>query len=156
MLHLQPITRENWRRACMISTDPNHACPIEEKWVMSAAFSIVQSVYDPDWHSRLIVDGQTPVGFVFYGWWQEKNAPLLCRYMIDAAYQGKGYGQAALPLVLRQMRAQYGQRPVYLTLEKQNTRAVHIYEKFGFTDTGEQDEGEDIYVLPSPGAGAPC
>ena len=51
-------------------------------------------------------------------------------------------------MILRGLQRQYHSDGIYLTLEKENTRAVHIYEKFGFRPTGEQDEGEDIYYLP--------
>lgn len=88
-----------------------------------------------------------PVGFVFYGYWQEKDRYLLCRYMIDEKYQGKGYGKQALSIVVEQIRKQYGCRDVYLTLEDENTRAIHIYEDFGFMRTDEMDESEQVYVL---------
>ena len=44
------------------------------------------------------------------------------------------------------MTRQYGTCRVYLTLEKENERAVHLYTAFGFVPTGETDEGEEIYV----------
>ena len=146
MIHLEPITRENWRQAAFVITDPKRECPQDEKWVTSTAFSIVQSVYEPEWESRLILDGETAIGFVFYGWWEKKQAPLFCRYTIDIDFQGKGYGKAALPVILAEMTRQYGTRRVYLTLEKENERAVHLYTAFGFVPTGETDEGEEIYV----------
>ena len=48
MIHLEPITRENWRQAAFVTTDPKRECPLDEKWVTSTAFSIVQSVYEPE------------------------------------------------------------------------------------------------------------
>ena len=71
---------------------------------------------------------------------------LFCRYTIDIDFQGKGYGKAALPVILQEMTRQYGTRRIYLTLEKENERAVHLYTAFGFVPTGETDEGEEIYV----------
>ena len=150
MLTLAPITSDNWRAACFLSTDPAHKAPLDEQWITSNAFSLVQAAYEPNWECRLILDGETPVGFVFFGLWEEKQAPLLCRYMIDVDQQGKGYGNRALPLVLEEMYALYGQRDIYLTLERENARAVHLYEKFGFRSTGEFDCGEEIYLLPHP------
>ena len=47
---------------------------------------------------------------------------------------------------MEQIRAQYHNQQIYVTLEKKNARAVHLYEKFGFRDTGETDEGENVYV----------
>ena len=147
MIHLEKINRDNWRQATFVTTDPERKCPLDEKWVTSAAFSIVQSVYEPEWESRLIMDDETIVGFVFYGWWKEKDAPLFCRYMIDIDHQGKGYGKAALPIVINEMKKQYNPKKIYLTLEEGNEKAIHLYKDFGFVPTGEKDEGEDVYVL---------
>ncbi len=147
MIHLEKINRENWRQATFVTTDPERKCPLDEKWVTSAAFSIVQSVYEPEWESRLIMDDETIVGFVFYGWWKEKDAPLFCRYMIDIDHQGKGYGKAALLIVINEMKKQYNPKKIYLTLEEGNEKAIRLYKDFGFVPTGEKDEGEDVYVL---------
>ena len=146
MIHLRKIDRSNWREATFVTTDPQHKCPLDEQWVTSTAFSIVQSVYEPEWESRLIYDDEKIIGFVLYGLWPEKNAPLLCRYTIDIEQQGKGYGQQALPIVINEMIAQYHCEHIYLTLEESNARAVHIYRKFGFIPTGEIDEGESVYI----------
>lgn len=146
MIRLEEITRENWRKAVFVTTDPQCKCPIEEQWVMSSAFSIVQSAFEKEWQSRLIIDDKKVIGFVFYGL-SEQNRPLLCRYAIDAPLQGQGYGQKALPVVIEHIRKVYKCNDIYITLEKENERAVHIYKKFGFTATGEVDEGEDVYIL---------
>ena len=95
--------------------------------------------------------GETPVGFAFYGYWQERDRYLLCRYMIDVRYQGRGYGTRALPLVVEQIRRQYGCRDVYTTVDDENTRAVKLYRSFGFQPTEEMDEAERVYVLRGGG-----
>ena len=146
MIHLEKIDRHNWRRATFVTTDPEHKCPLDEEWLTSAAFSIVQSVYEPEWQSRLIMDDDAIIGFVFYGWWTTKDAPLLCRYMIDIDHQGKGLGKRALPVVVNEMMEEYKVNRIYLTLEGKNERAVHLYTQFGFNPTGETDEDEEIYV----------
>ena len=145
MLHLEPVTRENWRDAVFLTTDPEHENPLDQQWVTSTAFSMLQAVYEENWDCRVVYDDETAVGFVFYGLWKE-NRPLLCRYTIDVDQQGKGYGQKALPLVVEQISRQYGSRKVWVTLERMNQRAVHLYEKFGFQDTGETDEGESVFL----------
>ena len=145
MIHLERISRGNWREATFVTTDPKRECPLDQEWVTSTAFSIVQSVYEPEWESRLVMDDDTVIGFVFYGWWKERQAPLFCRYMIDIDYQGRGYGKAALPVIVDEMMRQYDADRILLTLEKANERAVHLYTGFGFVPTGETFEGEDIY-----------
>ncbi len=146
MIHLEEITRKNWREATFVTTDPEKKCPLDEGRVTSAAFSIVQSVYEPEWKSRLIMDDETIVGFVFYGWWEEKQAPLFCRYMIDVDYQGRGYGKRALPVIIDEMMREYRTDRILLTLERDNERALRLYTQFGFVSTGEMDEGEEIFV----------
>ena len=47
----------------------------------------------------------------------------------------------------RQICAQRQSRRVYVTLEKENQRAVHLYKKFGFHTTGEMDEDETVYAF---------
>ena len=65
MIHLEKIDRSNWREATFVSTDPQHKCPLDEEWVTSTAFSIVQAVFEPEWDCRLILDDETIIGFVF-------------------------------------------------------------------------------------------
>ncbi len=147
LITLIPITKDNWRDAVFLTTDPERNNPLDQQWVTSNAFSLLQSIYDPDWDCRLILADDKPVGFVFYGYWEEKNGYLLCRYMIDEQQQGKGYGKAALPLIVEQMRQQYGCKDIYLTLEDGNARAVYLYTSFGFEPTEELDCTERVYIL---------
>ncbi len=144
---LVPVTKDNWRDAVFLTTDKERLNPLDQQWVTSNAFSLLQTVYDPDWDCRLILADEKAVGFVFYGYWAEKNAYLLCRYMIDERYQDQGYGKAALPTIVEQMRQQYGCKDIYLTLEDENARAVHLYTSFGFERTEELDYSERVYIL---------
>ena len=146
-MELTEVTGENWKQAVFLTTDPERKIPLDEKWIISNAFSLLQARYDPNWDCRLLVDGETPVGFAFYGYWQERDRYLLCRYMIDVRYQGRGYGTRALPLVVEQIRRQYGCRDVYTTVDDESARAVKLYRSFGFQPTEEMDEAERVYVL---------
>ena len=146
-LKLVPVTAENWKKAIFLTTDPTGKYPMEEQWTACNAFSVLQSHYDPDWDCRLMMDGDHAVGFVFYGYWREVDHYLLCRYMIDLEEQNKGYGSQFLPLVIDQIRSQYGCKDVYVSVNDENTHALHLYEKAGFVRTEEMDEEEHVYVL---------
>ena len=146
-LKLVPVTQQNWRPAVFLTTDPERKIPLDEKWLTSNAFSLLQCHYDPDWDCRLMMDGDKAVGFVFYGYWRERDRYLLCRYMIDVKYQNMGYGKAFLPLAVQQIQAQYGCWDVYVTVSDDNAHAIHLYESFGFLRTEEMDEEELVYVL---------
>ena len=66
-LRLEKITADNWRTATFLTTDPERKIPLDEQWIANNAFSLLQCCYDPDWDCRLLMDGNTAVGFVFYG-----------------------------------------------------------------------------------------
>ena len=151
-LSLAPVGPDNWKQAALLTTDPERRNPLDQQWVTSNAFSLLQAAYDPAWTCRLIRADGRPVGFAFFGLWEERGSvPLLCRYMIDVDRQGRGLGAQALPLVVEEMYALYGPREIYLTVEPGNTRAVRLYEGYGFRPTGEFDCTEAVYRLPAPG-----
>lgn len=64
--------------------------------------------------------------------------------MIDEAEQGKGYGQAALDLVLDYIKTKPlgDSNRVALTCNKTNRVARRLYEKKGFCLTGVEDDDE--------------
>lgn len=146
-MRLEKVTAENWREAVFLTTDPERKIPLEEQWLANNAFSLLQCVYDGDWDCCLMMDGNEPVGFVFYGIDRDEDYYLICRYMIDVKHQGRGYGKAFLPLVVEQIRNQYGCRDVYTCVDEENTAALHLYTTFGFERTDKMDAEERVYVL---------
>ena len=146
-LRLEKITADNWRTATFLTTDPERKIPLDEQWIANNAFSLLQCCYDPDWDCRLLMDGETAVGFVFYGLDRDTDHYLLCRYMIDVRHQNKGYGKAFLPMVVELIRNQYGCRDVYTSVHDDNAHALHLYTTFGFQRTEEMDADERVYVL---------
>ena len=146
-LRLEKVTAENWRAATFLTTDPERKIPLEEQWLANNAFSLLQCVYDGDWDCRLMMDGQTPVGFVYFGYDRDADSYLLCRYMIDVEHQNKGYGKAFLPMVVALIREQYGCRDVYTCVHDDNAHALRLYTSFGFKPTEKMDAEERVYVL---------
>ena len=64
--------------------------------------------------------------------------------MIDETQQGKGYGKAALKLILDYIEKKpFGNSDrVVLTCNKNNTYALNMYKSLGFEMTGNEDEDE--------------
>ncbi len=105
-----------------------------------------------------VYDGSLPVGFCMIGYgtddsWEDapavaKDSYNLWRLMIDRRYQGRGYGKAAMKLVLDFIAA----RPCgpaelcWLSYEPGNAAAKALYAGFGFRETGEYDGDEMIAV----------
>lgn len=64
----------------------------------------------------------------------------LQQFMIDARYQGKGFGTAALKLILSELEAERKYDCVEVCVKKEAAEALRVYEKAGFVDTGYVDE----------------
>ena len=64
--------------------------------------------------------------------------------MIDESRQNRGFGSAALNQVLEYIKTKpFGpSNRVTLTCNKDNVRALQMYKKKGFRETGEEDEDE--------------
>ena len=73
----------------------------------------------------------------------------LWRLMIDRAYQGCGYGRAAIGLALDFIRTfPCGKAETcYLSYEPDNARARSLYLSMGFEETGDMDGDETLAVL---------
>ena len=110
-----------------------------------------------------VYNDETPVGFVMIGHNMtalgevcgEETPPsvqdnyLIWRLMIDAQYQGQGYGRAATQLALDFINTQPCGRAEYcvISYEPENTVAQKLYASFGFVETDERDGSEIIAVL---------
>ena len=64
--------------------------------------------------------------------------------MIDTAHQRQGFGELALRKCLEYIASKpFGQSDkVALMCHKDNSIALHLYDKFGFKATGNEDEDE--------------
>ena len=106
-----------------------------------------------------IYDGDTPVGFCMVGFgadddWEDAPAIAegtynLWRFMIDERFQGKGFGRAAMKLVLDFIAGEPCGPAGYcwLSYEPDNTAAKALYASFGFEETGAHDGDEVIAAL---------
>jgi diamine N-acetyltransferase len=152
---LVPITIENWRPFARLSRTLTAE---QQTWVAHNAYSILETVYEPETtRVRGVVApagpaGETvPVGLTQYAYAPEMTAWFVQRLMIGGAYQGRGFGRAALLAALDEIRRLPGARDqVYISFEPENAPARLLYESVGFTDTGLLDDGECVYVLDLP------
>ena len=64
----------------------------------------------------------------------------LQQFMIDGRFQGRGFGSAALALVLDELRREGRYDHVEVCVKKEDAAAIRLYEKHGFADSGYVDE----------------
>jgi diamine N-acetyltransferase len=150
-VQLKPVDRDNWRAMVRLKTRPG-----QEHFVSTPAWSL-SSCYvrkygdNYEYTPMVIADGDTIVGYVtlvcdpasFEDYWIDD-------IMIDAIYQGHGYGRAAMKLVLAMLQQRYRKcRTIKLTCFRGNDNAAALYKSLGFELTGEVDPmfKEPIYTL---------
>jgi diamine N-acetyltransferase len=68
---------------------------------------------------------------------------VLVRLMLDARFQGRGYGRDALAAIVEKVRER-GVATIRLTVIPLNEQALEFYRRNGFAETGEIQEGEIV------------
>lgn len=79
----------------------------------------------------LIFDGVQPIGFLSFVVEKESNSVKLNKLYILTTYHGKGYGNQSLEYVKLFCNEQKISK-LYLTVNKQNTKAIDAYVRAGF------------------------
>ncbi len=90
------------------------------------------------------------VGFAMFAFDEINDDPdkyWLWRFMIDEEFQGKGYGSAALEAIIEYFR-ENGADEITLSTKENNTAALGLYHKFGFSENGEMNGEETVLKKP--------
>src|SRR6185369_3354465 len=107
-LELRPVTAKNWKELIKLTVRDD-----QKHFVASNAYSMVQVQFGDEYagHWDLfafgIYDGETPVGFLMYGFnfGYSKHQAFIQRLMVDENFQGKGYGRFGMEAMLKVFRA---------------------------------------------------
>lgn len=147
-LRLEPITKEN-REACISicstkeQNDKKLTLPVAESLKLAAEMPNIARPF-------AISDGDRIIGFTMFAFDEEWEKPedryWLWQLKIDKRYQGKGYAQAILPIIIQYFK-EYGVGEITLSTKPDNDNALHIYRKFSFRENGEMNEDEIILKL---------
>ena len=137
MVTIRKINPEGYVTDLAVSSEQKH-------FVHSAERMLVDVKEDAELHASLfeILADELPVGLVYYADLPELNVYNLCQFFIDKRYQGKGYGKAALLLILGKMREEGRYNRVSVTYQERNVAAMRLYESVGFVHTGAEFEGD--------------
>ena len=92
----------------------------------------------------VIYNDTLPVGMALYYDCAELNAYDLSQLFIDERYQGNGFGIEATKQILDKMKSDSKYDKVILCYIDGKEAARNMYEKLGFTLTGDRDEDEII------------
>jgi len=162
MITLKPITEDNFEDVLDLRAS--------EEFVATNAYSLSEAYCDlkeaiengEQYHKHCysipfaIYNNETLVGFLKLGYedGEDINAGgdiyWLGRFMIDEKHQGKGYGKAAMEVVIDFVKSKphgYEAKYFYTSVVPNNHIATKLYERVGFVKTGNQLDGEDLMKL---------
>jgi diamine N-acetyltransferase len=147
MVSLRPITDANRQAVLALRVSP-----AQEQFVSNVAESLVEAAAEPGGRAIqwALYDNETPVGFVMIS--DEVDGPeyiphFLWKLLIDERHQRRGYGTAALDLVVEYFRER-GVTVVSTTAEPGEGSPIPFYERYGFVRTGELVfDGEILFEL---------
>ena len=138
MIKLTEVTEENWMAVASLTVKE------KQKGYLAPAIGIIARGYvyrNCNAKVMVIEQDNTVIGVALVR--EFTDEPLgydLQQFMIDGRYQGKGYGSAALALILDALRAEGHYDHVEVCVKKEDAEAIHLYEKHGFVDSGYVDE----------------
>src|SRR5215210_7398943 len=138
-LRLQPVTRANFSAVVGLTVTPEQG-----DFVSPNLYSIAEAYLEPTWTPLAIYAGDDLVGFAMFGRDDETGNWWIMRIMIDAQHQGKGYGTAALRLLIDSMVERHGCQEIFLGYAPDNDVAGHLYARMRFVPTGEMMGGEIV------------
>ena len=147
---LKKVTRLNLRTILQLEVKPE-----QKKLVASNAISVAEAYFNKDAWFRAIYADNIPIGFAMIGdsSLKYKNNPkhrpsyFLWRFMIDANYQGKGYGKEAMELIINHVKSRPKAKELLLSHSKSNGNAGDFYKKLGFEYTGKEIGDELVMSL---------
>lgn len=151
LITLRDITSENWRATLRLAVYPEQQRFVAEH-VPIAAIVLAKAFVGPGgllWTPYAIATDNELIGMVELA--HERVSPSECgiyHFFIDRERQGHGYGALALTALLELIAHRLPScAETHLTVHPENTVARSLYVRAGFRPTGEERDGEPVYVL---------
>lgn len=140
-VRLVEVTKDTLRAVCRLDAGDGG------QQVAPNAVSIAQAHFSPEAWFRAVHAGDELVGFLMLYDPSLVDAPeekefMLWRLMIDARFQGRGYGAAAVDALAAHVRTRPGGDALYVSHVKGVERLARFYASLGFAYTGDEEDGE--------------
>jgi diamine N-acetyltransferase len=125
--------------------------PAQEHFVAGVAESLLEAVEDRAGraiHWAIYAD-DVPVGFVMVSDEVDDDdhiAQYLWRLLIDQRYQRRGYGTAALDLVVQYFRDRPGLTVMWTSCGEGDGGPLPFYERYGFVQTGDRVFDDELLL----------
>ena len=139
MIRFKGITEENFDDIIKMKR------PDDEKFVAPNAVSLAQAwLYrdNGDVFPFAVYNDDTIVGFMLLEEEAEDSTLILWRIMFPPEHENKGYGTAAVKLLIKYAKESGRYQRLTLICSPENIVARHIYDKLGFLPTGQIRYGD--------------
>ncbi len=141
---LREVTEDNAREIMKLEVGET-----QNKFVAPNTVSLAQAYFQREhaWFRAIYAD-ETPVGFMML--YDDPREPVyyLWRLMMDARYQGMGYGRRALDLLVDYVKTRPSATELKVSYVPAEGSPGPFYAKYGFVETGEVHDGENMMRLP--------
>lgn len=135
-IEFRSIDRTNYNECIGLDVDDS-----QKKFVASNQFSLVQAADEPDLYPLAIYNEEQMIVFL-YDFDEELNGWSMSRFMIDTAFQNRGFGTQALTQFIAYFKKKHPNvHRLYTSAEVENAVAISLYKKAGFKE-GEVFEYE--------------
>lgn len=143
----RPVTAANWRAAIALEIQPE-----QHDFTPTVAISLAKAYIRPDganYDPYAVYAGKTMVGFYSFTYYPgNMRWCALAGFLIDKAYQGKGFGRAALLDFVTWVPRQHPEcTDIFLTVHPRNNVAQQLYTSLGFVKTGDMMHDELVMRL---------
>jgi diamine N-acetyltransferase len=139
---LREINGDTVRTVCKLNVHDH-----QTGFVAPNAVSIAQAHFSDCAWFRAIYADDTMVGFLMLEDQPEKPEYYLWRMMVDARFQGMGFGRRAMELVIDHVRTRPNATELLTSVVQEEGGPQAFYEKIGFELTAEYEEGEAMMSL---------
>ncbi len=132
---------------------------VQDEYVATVTVSLADALEYPEakaWNRAIYADDE-PDGFVMISDGITDPDPTLLgpyylwRLLVDERHQGRGYGAAAVDLVVGHVRTRPDAEVLLVSCHVGPDSPIPFYEHYGFVRTGEVHEDEPVLALPLRG-----
>jgi diamine N-acetyltransferase len=140
-MKFEEINESNYRECLRLKVKESQVGNVGD----SNAFALAKAyVYRNISHPYAILKNGKMIGFIQYREMSELGNYLIDKIMIANEYQGKGLGEEAMRLIIRNLKNENKYRRLCLCVDLKNEVALRLYNKLGFKQVEDEEEGEIV------------
>lgn len=138
MIHLRPITIDNWKECIQLTVAEN-----QQDLIATNLYSIAEAQFYAQSKPQAIYnEADQMVGFVMYGRDAFSGKWKILRLMVDAAHQHCGYGRAAMMQIISEIERYPDGDEIIICYRNHNDVARKLYASLGFTEQNVDEFGK--------------